>query len=210
MSSAPAPIVLLGASYAGGWQLPPVAGRPVVNKGVAGQQSWEMLERFDRDVVASHPSAVIVWGYINDIFRSSREDVARAQTRARASFEEMIRKARAAGIEPIVATEVPMSQNESWSEWLAWLVGSALGKQSYQDYINARVTELNAWLRDVARREHILLLDLHGAVADARGNRRKGLSNEDGSHISPAGYAALTQYAVPLLESHFRQPARFR
>lgn len=206
----PAPIVLLGASYAGGWALPSVAGRAVVNKGVAGQQSWEMLDRFDRDVVAQRPTAVILWGYINDVFRSSRDDMGAAQARAKASFEQMIAKARAAGIEPIVATEVTMGLKAGWGEWLASWVGWAMGKESYQAYINARVLELNAWLRDLARREGLLLLDLQPAVSDARGMRRQGMANEDGSHITAAGYAALTAYALPVLESRFGPPARSR
>jgi hypothetical protein len=54
------PIVLLGASFAAGWQLPQVSGHPIVNKGVGGNHSFDMLARFDRDVVALRPRAVIV------------------------------------------------------------------------------------------------------------------------------------------------------
>jgi hypothetical protein len=33
--------------------------------------------------------------------------------------------------------------------------------------------------------------------------RRKAYAKEDGSHITPEGYAALDAYARPLLEQHF-------
>ncbi len=36
-------IVLLGASYAAGWNLDGIAGLTVINRGVGGQQSWDML-----------------------------------------------------------------------------------------------------------------------------------------------------------------------
>lgn len=202
-SDAAAPLVLLGASYAGGWQLPAVAGRPVINKGIQGQQSWELLERFDQDVTSHKPSAVVLWGYINDVFRSSRDQMDTATARARSSFEQMIAKARAAGIEPIVATEVTIRAKDDWGETIASWIGWAMGKQSYQDYINGQVLQLNDWLRDLAKREGLLLLDLQPVVSDrSSGQRRAGFAKEDGSHLTPAAYEALTGYAVPVLEQH--------
>ena len=41
----------------------------MINRGVNGEQSFEMLKRFDSDVVATKPRAVILWGFINDVFR---------------------------------------------------------------------------------------------------------------------------------------------
>lgn len=204
MSNPSAPIVLLGASYAGGWRLPQIAGRSVINKGVQGQESWELLNRFDQDVVAVRPSAVILWGYINDVFRSPREKVDDATARARQSFEQMIAKARASGIEPIVATEVTIRSKDEWGEWAASWIGWAMGKQSYHAYINGHVLALNDWLRGLAKREGLLLLDLQPVVSDGTNERRKGMAKEDGSHITPPGYDALTAYAVPVLEAHFR------
>jgi lysophospholipase L1-like esterase len=201
------PIVLLGASYAKGWSLPVIAGRAVVNRGVAGEQSWEMLGRFDRDVTALNPSAVILWGYLNDIFRSSREQMDTTTARTRDSFDQMISRARTAGIEVILATEVTVGAKAEWSETIASWIGWVRGKQSYQDYINGRVTELNSWLRQRAAQHGLLLLDLQPILSDASGQRRKDFAAEDGSHITPAGYAALTTHAVPRLEQHFREAA---
>ena len=46
------PVVILGASYAKGLELPPIGDVRFVNKSVAGEQSFEMLNRFDADVAA--------------------------------------------------------------------------------------------------------------------------------------------------------------
>ena len=62
------------------------------------------------------------------------------------------------------------------------------------------------WLRDTARSERLLLLDLETAVAGKDGERLKHFASPDGSHISPAGYAALREYAAPILEAHLREP----
>jgi uncharacterized SAM-binding protein YcdF (DUF218 family)/lysophospholipase L1-like esterase len=196
-------IVILGASYAGGWKPAPVAGLTFVNKGVAGQESWEMLARFDRDVVAERPRAVILWGFINDIHRAPKDRIGAAVTRARDSFVQMIAKARAAGIEPIVATEVTIRPIDSWSETVGAWVGWATGKTSYQDVVNGQVIETNAWLKDLAKREGLLVLDLLPVLSDDRGVRRKAFAKPDGSHITPEGYATLDAYARPILERHF-------
>jgi acyl-CoA thioesterase-1 len=202
-AGAAGPVVILGASYARGWELSPIAGRPVINKGVSGQQSWELLERFDKDVVATKPSAVILWGFINDIFRTRRDAVQAAKGRARETFEKMIALSRSHGIEPILATEVTVRPQDTWSEMLASWVGWAMGKESYQDWVNLHVLEVNQWIRELAAREKLLLLDLQPVVSEPKGQRRKEFAREDGSHLPAAGYAALTDYATPLLQRHF-------
>ena len=200
----PAPavkVVILGASYAEGWK-PSIPGVQVVNKGVTGQQAFELRERFDRDVVAEKPRAVIVWGFINDVFRADRAKVGDSLQRARTSIEAMVAAARANGIEPILATEVTMGPRLEWSEWFAGWAGWAMGKTSYQDYVNGHVLATNKWLREYAAREHLLLLDLQPVVSDANNVRQKAYSKVDGSHLTPAGYEALSRYAVPILSKH--------
>jgi uncharacterized SAM-binding protein YcdF (DUF218 family)/lysophospholipase L1-like esterase len=202
------PIVILGASYAGGWKPSSLAGHPVINKGVQGQQSFELLARFEQDVVAARPQAVIIWGFINDIFRTPRENVDAALTRAQGSSEQMIALARKNGIEPILATEVTVRPLDTWSELIGSWVGWVMGKESYQVWVNRHVGRGNEWLRATAKREGLLLLDLQPVLADSTGMRRKEFASEDGSHITPAGYAALDAYSRPILERHFAKMAQ--
>jgi uncharacterized SAM-binding protein YcdF (DUF218 family)/lysophospholipase L1-like esterase len=197
----PVKVVILGASYAAGW-MPRIPGVQVVNKGITGQQAFELRARFDRDVVAEKPRAVVIWGFINDVFRADRAKVGESLQRARASIEAMVAAARANGIEPILATEVTMGPRLEWSEWFAGWVGWARGKTSYQDYVNGHVLATNQWLRDYAAREKLLLLDLQPVVSDSGNVRRRAYSQVDGSHLTPAGYEALDGYAVPILSKH--------
>jgi uncharacterized SAM-binding protein YcdF (DUF218 family)/lysophospholipase L1-like esterase len=198
------PVVLLGASYAAGWKAPRLGGVALVNRGVAGQQSFELLARFDADVLPAKPRAVIIWGFINDVFRSSREKVGDALTRSRKSTEEMVQRARANGIEPILATEVTVRQKNTFSDNVMTFIGGVLGRESYPGYVNAQVLANDKWLRAYAEREGLLLLDLQPVLSDASGYRRSDLAVDDGSHISEAGYRALTAYADPLLTTYFR------
>ena len=75
---------------------------------MTGQQTFELAARFDADVASVRPRAVIVWGFINDVFRAPPGQVDAAIARARRSTEEIVGKARQAGIEPILATEVTL------------------------------------------------------------------------------------------------------
>lgn len=197
-------IVVIGASYAGGWYPGrPIAGYRMVTKGVSGEQSSQVLARFETDALALKPDAVIIWGFINDVFRSDPARIDQTLARTRESLLAMVESARKAGVVPILATEVTVRGEDRWSEIFATLMGRILGKSSYQDYINGHVTETNRWIREAATREGILLLDLEAVLADRHGVRRKEFSRPDGSHISQRGYEALTRYTEDRLMDAF-------
>lgn len=188
-------LVVLGASYAGGWDPKrPIAGYRIVNKGVSGQQSFEMLARFEVDVVSLNPDAVIIWGFINDVFRSDRAQIDLTLRRTRESILAMVELAKKSGVTPILATEVTIRSKDGWQEAFESMIGRILGKSSYQDYINSHVVETNRWVRDTATRDGVQLLDFETVLADQRGVRRKEFAQPDGSHISPKGYEVLIQY----------------
>jgi lysophospholipase L1-like esterase len=196
-------VVILGASYAAGWHPGATDEVRFVNSGVGGEQSHEMLARFDEDVLQLQPRAVILWGYINDIHRSGSEGMEETKARARRSFEEMVELARANGIEPVLATEVTLRGKNNFKDRFATVIGRLLGKQSYQDRVNGHVLELNGWLRDYAGKNGLLLLDLQPVLSDKNDRRLKEYAQEDGSHITAAGYEALTAHFEEILERHF-------
>lgn len=188
-------VVVIGASYAGGWKpRNPVAGYQVINKGVDGQQSFEMLARFETDVVAHKPDAVIIWGFINDVFRNDRNRMEETLKHTRESLAAMVESARKAGIRPILATEVTIRGKAGFGEAVSALVGSLLGKESYQDYINGQVMQTNRWIKELAAHEGIVLLDYEAVLGDRSGVRKQEFAEADGSHISDAGYLAITEY----------------
>lgn len=199
----PPKLVVLGASYAGGWNPDRlVAGYQVINKGVGGQQSFEMLARFETDVVALKPDVVLIWGFINDIFRGNQDKIEEALARTKESFTAMVELAKKARIVPILATEVTVREKEGWKEGMAALVGKMLGKESYHDYVNRHVRQMNQWIKEKAKREGIPLVDIHAALSDANGERVKEYATPDGSHISAEGYHALTKFIEERLKQN--------
>lgn len=195
-------IVVVGASYVESWSLNRlIAGYRMINRGVHGEQSFEMLARFRQDVIALKPEAVIVWGFNNDVHRSDRARIDQTLRRTRESFSAMVQLAKQAGIIPILATEIFIRGPDEWLEGFKIWIGTILEKDSYQDYVNRHVAEINCWIRDAATREGVMLLDLEAVFADQQGLRRKETAKPDGRHISQRGYDALTHYIEDRLSS---------
>ena len=110
------PLVILGASYARGWALANVGGFAVVNRGVDGDRSLQMVERLERDLSAERPRAVILWGFINDFFRAAPDELDEAARRVPDNYRRMVEMLRQRGVEPIVATEVTIRPPDTWRE----------------------------------------------------------------------------------------------
>ena len=188
-------LVIIGASYARGWTDFSPADITVVNKGVNGEQSFEMLARFKKDVIDERPDVVIIWGFINDIFRSSREGIDTTQERTRKNMTEMVDLARANGIKPVLATEVTIRGRSGIKETIASWIGRIKGGESYQDYVNRHVLRTNQWIREYALEQRIPLLDFQPLLADGEGRRKPEYATEDGSHLSALAYTRLSQFA---------------
>lgn len=187
-------LVVIGASYAGGWPVESVGGLPVVNKGVGGQESHEMLARFVDDVVAARPRYVIIWGFINDIFRTDLDSAEARLDRSREDYRRMIELAREAGIRPVLATEIAMAKSPGLVNALRYWFDDLRGKASYAQRVNRHVMAMNAWIREHAAANDIPVLDFERVLADGDGWRRPAYATEDGSHVTAEGYAALTAY----------------
>ncbi len=200
------PLVLLGASYAEGWSVSRIAGVPVVNRGVAGQQAADLLARFDTDVIALQPRAVLIWGFINDISRATAGDVEAALAGIRRDYEAMLARAAQHGIPVILAREVTMRRPAGLINTIVGWRNALTGRPSFQDVVNTHVRSTNEWLASVAAARGVPLLDFQGVLSDADGRRRQPFAQPDGSHITPAGYDMLTSYAVPLIEAFLGQP----
>jgi lysophospholipase L1-like esterase len=192
-------LVILGASYAGSWGTPPLPGYAVVNRGVGGEQTKGMRARFQKDVIAAQPKAVLIWGHINNITQTGVGDAAKLAAVKKAAQDDylwMLQQARAAGIEVILATEIPLAEPTGFVNGAVAFVNGLRGKQSYATQVNREVRELNAFVRQLAAREQLVLLDFEKVFAPEGGARKPEFAKEDRSHVTPAGYQALTRYAV--------------
>lgn len=197
-------LVLMGASYVADWQQPSLPGFEVLNRGVGGEQTHEVLARFERDVLALQPDAVLIWGHINNVHRGGAERIDAVKQAAIRDYQEMVQRARAANIEVILATEVPLTEALGWRDRLVVWINNMRGKRSYAAWVNEHVGSVNDWLRTFAAAEGIQLLDFAKVFDDGEGFRKPEYTTPDGTHISPSGYAALTSYTQRILRDRRR------
>lgn len=195
-STAAKHLVLIGASYAAEWEQPRLPGYTVTNKGIDGQESSDLRARFEKDVLALKPDTVMIWGHYNDIVRASADKMAAARQQAQDNYRAMAEQARAAGIEVILVTEITIPIADTWQEKLMGFIGSVRGKQDYRSQKNDQIKAVNTWLRDYARAQKLKLIDLEKALDSGNGTRKVEYARSDNSHVSPAGYQAITRYVA--------------
>lgn len=194
-------MVIAGASYAGDWKQPDLPGYEVVNKGVGGDETSNVLARFEKDVLQQRPQVVLIWGHINNIHRAPNRNFDLARQNAKSDYEKMIALARQNGIKVILATEVTLPEAVGVMNRLAAFVGRLRGKTGYSALINGHVREVNSWLRTYAAKEGIQVLDFEKVFDDGEGFRKVEYTTDDGSHINAAGYRALTAYTREQLKA---------
>ncbi len=115
-------------------------------------------------------------------------------------------RARAAGIEPILVTELTLRPPAHWSEWLGGVIGRVRGKEGYHQRVNGHILRLNAFVRDLAQQTGARLLDVQPLLSRRNGMRARRYAKRDGSRLTKAGYRAIDAYAVPWLEAWLAEP----
>lgn len=147
----------------------------VVNQGVNGERSDQILARFDRDVISFDPAVVIVIAGVNDVYQG------RPVQHVVAQLSTMYERARARAI-PIVA-------------------GSIVPYNTATPDQNARMRDINEWiLRTAAGDSAIAFVDTRAAVA-APGYPDRLFESPDDLHPSPAGYRRMADAIRPALEA---------
>jgi lysophospholipase L1-like esterase len=167
-------VVFIGDSITEAWRpsVPQLFTGDVIDRGVSGQTTTQMLARFRTDVIALHPAVVHIMGGINDIHNPPGTALTRS------NIESMVELARAHGIQVILGAVTPSS----------FLQGSpdlAPGP---------RIVWLNRWLRDYAARNGLIFVDYYAPLVDAKLGIRDGLSN-DGLHPNRRGFELITPLA---------------
>lgn len=146
----------------------------VLNRGVNGERSDEILRRFGRDVLSEKPDYVIILAGVNDIYQG------RPGVVVQENLDRMYSESARAGIIPLAATVLPYN--------------SAGNRES------ARIRELNGWIRERARALSIPFCDTNAAVA-SKGNPERLSGTPDGLHPDVAGYRAMGERLVKAIEA---------
>ncbi len=149
----------------------------VLNRGVNGQRSDDILARIQRKVLSESPNYVVILAGVNDVYQGAPLESAKNHLLA------MYEKATAARIRTVTATVLPYN------------TASASESEAIRD--------LNSWIADTANRLGYLFCDTNRAVRDPR-NRDRLLSSPDGLHPDVSGYRKMGEALAETIDSNAR------
>jgi lysophospholipase L1-like esterase len=161
-------------------------GAELVNCGIGGDTSAGLLSRFQADVVARRPHAVILLGGANDLWWDL--DLGSIQ----ANLFTMACQASFHRIVPIVGLPPPID------------AAKARARDMFQplagwDVCCRKLAQLAEALRTAARSCQIACLDVHRPFLAPDGTVRGDLYLENGLHPNPGGHRLMAEAAAALI-----------
>ncbi len=179
--AAPTPprVVFMGDSITQNWGVadPDFFKNGILDRGISGQTSGQMLVRFRADVVALKPKIVHILAGTNDVAGNTGPE---SPQDFKNNIMSMVDLAEANGITVILGS-IPPAAAFSW-----------------QPKVNPvpTIAKLNDWLRGYAAGKHIQYIDYFDALAGSKGELRPNLSN-DGVHPNIDGFAIMRKLVEP-------------
>lgn len=135
----------------------------VINCGINGNTTSDMLARFDRHVLRHDPTHVIIMGGINDVLWRESYD------RIVWNLGTMVERAQENAIEVILG--LPTAVDEPEFERL--------------------IERIRLWMRECAREKRLNVIDFASAFYTGSGQIRTDLLLADGGHPTEEGYQAM-------------------
>jgi lysophospholipase L1-like esterase len=176
--SAAAPrVIFLGDSITASWHLSDLelSRLELLNRGISGQTTPQMLVRFRQDVVRLRPAVVHILAGTNDLAENTGPTTLAA---IEDNLRSMVEIAQANHIRVVLASVLP-ALDYPWRRGLQPA---------------PRILELNSWIRAYASDRKLVYVDYYSALADSQGGLPAALS-EDGVHPNDAGYAVMRPLA---------------
>ncbi len=152
-------------------------GKPYVNRGISGQTTPQMLVRFQQDVVALKPAAVVFLGGSNDVAGNTGPSTLEM---TEDNIRSMVAIAKANGIKMILASQQPTVEFP-WNKGL---------------HPAAALLALSAWEKAYAAQQGLGYVDYYSVLVGPDGSFKPGLS-VDGVHPTAQGYALM----APVVEA---------
>jgi lysophospholipase L1-like esterase len=184
-------VVFMGDSITDGWGRQTgtfFPGKPYVNRGISGQTTPQMLDRFQQDVLHLHPTVVVILAGINDIAGNTGPE---SLDVIEDNFRSMVALAQSAHVRVVLSSVLPAS-------YFPWRPGLTPA---------AEVKELNAWLEGFAAEQHAVFLNYYPALVNKDGGMRPELATDKAVHPNAAGYAIMSPLAEQAIAKALAAPA---
>jgi len=174
-------VVILGDSRASAWPVPAFLNYDyqVVNRGIGGQTSAQVMGRFGWHVAHLQPDVVLIQLGMNDLkaiglFPERREAIVAS---CKDNLTELVRLSREQGAVVVLSTifpvgKVPLARRLVWS-----------------DEISEAVVEMNAYIRSL-QAEGVVVFDAYALLVGEDGLVRPAYAS-DFLHLNAEGYVRL-------------------
>ncbi|WP_343746943.1 GDSL-type esterase/lipase family protein [Chitinophaga sp.] len=171
----------------------------VINKGIGGNSTSDLLARVEKDVVALRPDLVIMMAGTNDMVNSQKL-VPFVQYAAQ--YRQLVRRVRQSGAAVVLVTPLPVDTGYLFMRHQRGL---------YDMDPNRRIDSARAVVQGIAATERVYCLDLHQVFVDRGEPGRTAASlivnaanmgREDGVHPTAAGYQLIAAELYAYLKAH--------
>lgn len=175
-------IVFMGNSITEGW----INAHPeffrenhLINRGIGGQTTPQMVLRFRQDVIDLKPAAVFILAGINDIAGNTGPSTLKM---IKDNFENMAFLAEAARIKVVLCSILPSN------------------KIPWRDNMNPseKIRQINTWMKSFAESHQFEYVDYYSVLKDDKDGLPQNLS-QDGVHPTPEGYLKMEQVVLPYI-----------
>jgi lysophospholipase L1-like esterase len=175
-------VILFGDSITELWKLldPTLFTNDVLDRGVSGQTTSQMLIRFRADVIDLHPRVVQIMAGTNDVAGNTGPISVGAIEN---NIRDMVELARAHHITVVLAS-IPPAAKFTWQPSIEPI---------------SPILSLNAWLRALAKQDGLIYVDYYALLVDDQ-HAFKADWSKDGVHPNAAGYAAMEPLAKAAIE----------
>ena len=174
-------VVFFGDSITEGWGRtdPALFTGEVINRGISGQTTAQMLVRFRQDVVDLHPHTVHILAGVNDLAGNTGPSSA---SRVESNIMSMVDMARANHIAVVLASELPAAV-------IPW---------RREINVSTQIAAVNVWMKEYTAKQGITYIDYYSKLAGDGGAFNPQLTL-DGVHPNPAGYKIMESMAADVL-----------
>lgn len=180
-----------GPDYSWVKLLAAATGLNLLNRGISGETTGQMLARFNDDVVAEQPAYVIFAGGHNDgwmgVPLGEVED----------NIRQVVEQAQQQGVCPILVLPAPLNVEQ--------LLQNFQGTREEAEKYQAILQQIRNWIAQFAEASGIFALDFYSPLLGSDG---QGLPHLllDGGHPTHEGYRVLGEAAIQQLQGRLYFP----
>ena len=151
-----------------------------LGRGIGGQTSYQMLARFQSDVVNLKPKVVVIMAGTNDI---ANNDGIITYQHILENIKTMCDVARYNNITPVLCSVLPVYQY-GWHKELG--------------IVADKIKQMNTLIKKFAETNNLVYVDYYSLMVDEKGAMKKHLA-KDGVHPNPEGQKIMLSYIEPIL-----------